>query len=261
MKTNTALITGASGGIGLELARIHAQKGGDLVLVARSRGKLEDIKLDFQLRYKIRVNVISEDLSQIDAAKRIYEYTQSQGIEINTLINNAGFGGHGLFHQRDLEDEQAMMQLNMVTLTQLTHYYVKDMVANKQGQVLNVSSTASFMPGPLQAVYYATKAYVTSFTQALAEEVADYNVTVTALCPGPVATNFVKAGNLEGVDLWKNAKPPELVAKYGYQAMEKGKLVAINEGQLAFILKWIVPLLPRKMVLKTSRQAMEKSAT
>ena len=261
MKTNTALITGASGGIGLELARIHAQKGGDLVLVARSRGKLEDIKLDFQSRYKIRVNVISEDLSQIDAAKRIYEYTQSQGIEINTLINNAGFGGHGLFHQRDLEDEQAMMQLNMVTLTQLTHYYVKDMVANKQGQVLNVSSTASFMPGPLQAVYYATKAYVTSFTQALAEEVADYNVTVTALCPGPVATNFVKAGNLEGVDLWKNAKPPELVAKYGYQAMEKGKLVAINEGQLAFLLKWIVPLLPRKMVLKTSRQAMEKSAT
>lgn len=261
MKTNTALITGASGGIGLELARIHAQKGGDLVLVARSRGKLEDIKLDFQLRYKIRVNVISEDLSQIDAAKRIYEYTQSQGIEISTLINNAGFGGHGLFHQRDLEDEQAMMQLNMVTLTQLTHYYVKDMVANKQGQVLNVSSTASFMPGPLQAVYYATKAYVTSFTQALAEEVADYNVTVTALCPGPVATNFVKAGNLEGVDLWKNAKPPELVAKYGYQAMEKGKLVAINEGQLAFLLKWIVPLLPRKMVLKTSRQAMEKSAT
>jgi len=260
INTNTALITGASAGIGLELARIHAQKGGDLVLVARSKDKLESLKLELEHTYKIKVILVSEDLSLAGAAERIFRQTERQGIEVNTLINNAGFGGHGIFHERNLEDEQAMMQVNMVALTQLTHYYLQGMVTRQSGRIMNVSSTASFMPGPLQAVYYATKAYVTSFTQALAEEVNEHNISVTALCPGAVATGFVKAGNLEGVALWKNAKTAESVAKYGYQAMEKGKLVAINEGKLAFLLNWIVPLLPRKVMLKTSRQAMEKSA-
>ncbi len=259
INTNTALITGASAGIGLELARIHAQKGGDLVLVARSKDKLESLKLELEHTYKIKVILVSEDLSLAGAAERIFRQTERQGIEVNTLINNAGFGGHGIFHERNLEDEQAMMQVNMVALTQLTHYYLQGMVTRQSGRIMNVSSTASFMPGPLQAVYYATKAYVTSFTQALAEEVNEHNISVTALCPGAVATGFVKAGNLEGVALWKNAKTAESVAKYGYQAMEKGKLVAINEGKLAFLLNWIVPLLPRKVMLKTSRQAMEKS--
>jgi len=260
INTNTALITGASAGIGLELARIHAQKGGDLVLVARSKDKLESLKLELEHTYKIKVILVSEDLSLAGAAERIFRQTERQGIEVNTLINNAGFGGHGIFHERNLEDEQAMMQVNMVALTQLTHYYLQGMVTRQSGRIMNVSSTVSFMPGPLQAVYYATKAYVTSFTQALAEEVNEHNISVTALCPGAVATGFVKAGNLEGVALWKNAKTAESVAKYGYQAMEKGKLVAINEGKLAFLLNWIVPLLPRKVMLKTSRQAMEKSA-
>lgn len=260
MNTNTALITGASAGIGLELARIHAQRGGDLVLVARSKDKLESLKLELERTYKTKVIVVSEDLSLAGAAERIFRQTERQGIEVNTLINNAGFGGHGFFHERNLEDEQAMMQVNMVALTQLTHYYLQGMVTRQSGRIMNVSSTASFMPGPLQAVYYATKAYVTSFTQALAEEVNEHNISVTALCPGAVATGFVKAGNLEGVKIWKNAKTPISVAQFGYKAMEKGKLVAINEGKLAFLLNWIVPLLPRKIMLKTSRQAMEKSA-
>ncbi len=260
MNTNTALITGASAGIGLELARIHAQKGGDLVLVARSKNKLESLKLELEETYKIKVIVVSEDLSLTGAAERVFQQTERQGIEVNTLINNAGFGGHGFFNERNLEDEQAMMQVNMVALTQLTHYYLQGMVSRQSGRIMNVSSTASFMPGPLQAVYYATKAYVTSFTQALAEEVSEHNISATALCPGAVATGFVKAGNLEGVKIWKNAKTPSSVAQFGYQAMEKGKLVAINEGKLAFLLNWIVPLLPRKVMLKTSRQAMEKSA-
>lgn len=259
MNKNTALITGASGGIGLELARIHAQKGGDLVLVARSQNKLERVKIELEQKYNIQVSILNEDLSQPNSAERIYSYTQHHGIQVNTLINNAGFGGHGFFHERDLEDEQAMMQVNMVALTQLTHYYLKGMVTRQSGRILNVSSTASFMPGPLQAVYYATKAYVTSFTQAIAEEVADHNISATALCPGAVATDFVKTGNLEGVDIWKNAKTPTSVAKFGYQAMEKGKLVAINEGRLSLLINWIMPLLPRKVVLKTSRQAMEKT--
>ncbi|WP_444926962.1 SDR family NAD(P)-dependent oxidoreductase [Microbulbifer sp. TRSA002] len=255
----TALITGASGGIGLELARIHASKGGNLVLVARSEGKLSALKQQLEKEFGIQAMVIAEDLSDPMSAQRIFERTQSEGVEIGALINNAGFGGHGLFHQRDLEAEQGMMQVNMVSLTNLTHLYLKGMVGRNSGYILNVSSTASFIPGPLQAVYYATKAYVTSFSQALAEELKGTGVTVTALCPGAVATGFVAAGDLQGVDIWKNARSAESVARCGYQAMERGDLVAFNETRLKLFLNWIMPLLPRKMVLKFSRQTMEKS--
>lgn len=257
--TDTALITGASGGIGLELARIHASKGGDLVLVARSLDKLETIAEDLRSAHDIGVTVIGQDLSEPTSAQAIFERTQALGLQIDTLINNAGFGGHGLFHERELQAEQRMMQVNMATLTSLTHFYIRGMVERRKGRVLNVSSTASFMPGPLQAVYYATKSYVTSFSQALAEEVAEHNVTVTALCPGTVATGFVAAADLEGVALFKNAKSPESVARCGYHAMEAGELVAFNEGMLKFVLGWMIPLLPRKTVLRISRQAMEKA--
>ena len=256
--SNTALITGASGGIGLELAKIHAQKGGDLVLVARTLDKLEALKKDILSLHSVSITVIAEDLSDPGSADRIFKQTEALGIEVDVLINNAGFGGHGLFHERTLKDDQAMMQVNMVSLTNLTHHYVKGMVARKRGKILNVSSTASFIPGPLQAVYYATKAYVTSFTQAIAEEVAEFNVTATALCPGAVATGFQKAGNLDGIDVWKNAKSAASVAECGYSAMEKGKLVAINETGLSVMLNWVIPLLPRKAILKMSRQSMEK---
>ncbi|WP_462157727.1 SDR family NAD(P)-dependent oxidoreductase [Pseudoalteromonas sp. GB56] len=257
--TNTALITGASSGIGLELAKIHARKGGNLILVARSESKLNNLKTELENQYGIQVTVIALDLSQPSSAQALFEQTKARSLQVDMLINNAGFGGHGKFHERSLVDEQAMMQVNMVTLTNLTHLYLKGMVERKQGKILNVSSTASFMPGPLQAVYYATKSYVTSFSQAVAEEVKDNGVTVTALCPGTVATGFVEAGNLEGVDAWKNAKTPSSVAECGYNAMEKGELVAFNESSLKFMLNWIIPFLPRKLVLKISRQTMEKS--
>lgn len=257
---NTALITGASSGIGRELARIHAQKGGNLVLVARAEDKLNALKTELEAQHKVAVTIIAQDLSQLEAAKRIFAQTTEMGLQIDILINNAGFGGHGFFHERKLADEQAMMQVNMVTLTDLTHHYLQGMVARRHGRILNVSSTASFVPGPLQAVYYATKAYVTSFTQAIAEEVREDNVTATVLCPGAVATGFVAAGNLEGVALWKHAKKADSVARIGYQAMTRGELVAFNEGRLRFITKWIIPLLPRRLVLKMSRRAMEKSA-
>ena len=259
-KSNTALITGASSGIGLEFARIHAKTGGDMALVARSEGKLQELKKELEAEYGVSVAVIAEDLSGPDAAQRIFDKTQELGLEIDVLINNAGFGGHGKFHTRDLADEHGMIQVNIVTLMDLTHKYLKGMVERRRGKVLNVSSTASFIPGPLQAVYYATKAFVTSFSQAIAEEVAEYNVTVTALCPGAVATGFAKAGDLEGVEAFKSARSPESVAKCGYDAMQKGKLVVINEGKLDFLLNWVIPILPRKSVLKMSRQAMEKTA-
>lgn len=256
--SNTALITGASSGIGLELAKIHARKNGDLVLVARSEAKLIALKSELEEEYGVKVDVITLDLSQSDAAQSLFEQTEALALQIDMLINNAGFGGHGKFHERSLVDEQSMMQVNMVALTNLTHLYLKGMVGRNKGRILNVSSTASFMPGPLQAVYYATKSYVTSFSQAVAEEVKDNNVTVTALCPGTVATGFVAAGNLEGVDAWKNAKSPQSVAECGYKAMEAGELVAFNESSLKFMFNWIFPLLPRKSVLKMSRQFMEK---
>ena len=260
MKSATALITGASSGIGLELARIHASKGGDVVLVARSRNKLESLQQELQTRYGVQVHVITEDLADPTSADRIFCATEALGLNIGVLINNAGFGGHGKFVERELAADQAMMQVNMVTLTRLTHHYLKGMVGRRDGRILNVSSTASFMPGPLQAVYYATKAYVTSFTQAIAEEVREHGVTATALCPGAVATGFVAAGDLQGVGVWKNAKSAESVARCGYEAMERGELVAFNEGKLRIMLDWMVPLLPRKAVLKLSRQAMEKAA-
>ena len=256
--TNTVLITGASNGIGLELAKIHAEQGDNLVLVARSEDKLNELKLELEKNHKISVDVIAIDLAKPDSALEVFKTTEKLGLTINVLVNNAGFGGHGKFHQRELTADQAMMQLNMVTLTNLTHYYLQGMIERNDGKILNVSSTASFMPGPLQAVYYATKAFVTSFSQAVAEEVRDYNVTVTALCPGAVETGFVAAGNLEGVDIWKNAKSAKSVAMFGYKAMQKGQLVAINEPSLRFMLNWVIPFLPRKMMLKISRQAMEK---
>ena len=256
--TNTALITGASGGIGAELARYHAAQGGDLVLVARSGDALEKLKLELENTHSVRVMVITADLSQPASAAAIYQQTEAAGVQVDILVNNAGFGGHGKFHQRELARDQAMMQVNVVALVNLTHLYLQGMVARNSGKILHVASSAAFMPGPLQAVYYATKAFVVSFSQAIAQELADTKVTSTALCPGAVATDFVKAGDLEGVAAWDKAATPTSVARCGYQAMERGDLVAFNEKSLSFMINWIIPLLPRKVVLKMSQKFMEK---
>ena len=255
---NTALITGASGGIGAELARYHAAKGGDLVLVARSGDALEQLKQELASAHNVKVVVIVADLSQSESAQAIYQQTEESGIQIDILINNAGFGGHGKFHQRELAKDQAMMQVNMASLVNLTHLYLQGMVARNSGKILHVASSAAFMPGPLQAVYYATKSFVVSFSQAIAQELADTKVTSTALCPGAVATGFVKAGDLEGVSAWDKAATPESVAKYGYEAMQRGDLIAINEKALSFMINWVIPFLPRKTVLKISQKFMEK---
>jgi short-subunit dehydrogenase len=255
---NTALVTGASSGIGVELAKYHASKGGDVVLVARSVDKLNELKAELERDHGITAIVIASDLAQPDAAGKIFSATEAMGLQIEVLINNAGFGGHGKFHERDLAKDQAMMQVNMVTLVNLTHLFLQGMVSRNSGKLLHVASTAAFMPGPLQAVYYATKSFVVSFSQAIAQELEGTGVTSTALCPGAVATGFVKAGDLDGIDLWDKAATPESVAKCGYDAMMEGKLVKINEIGLSFMLNWVVPLMPRKTVLKISQKAMEK---
>jgi short chain dehydrogenase len=168
----TALITGASGGIGLELAKIHAQQGDNVVLVARSQDKLDKIAEELTAQFAIKAHVIAVDLAEPNAAERIFEQTQALGIQVDYLINNAGLGGHGKFAERDLADEMHMVQVNIIALMALTRLYLPSMLARQSGRILNVSSTASFMPGPNQAVYYATKSFVTSFSQAVAQEVS-----------------------------------------------------------------------------------------
>jgi short-subunit dehydrogenase len=261
MMGNTALITGASSGIGAELARLHAAKGGDLVLVARRKEALDALKKELEGAHGIMATVIPADLAEPNAAERIFAATEEAGLEIEFLVNNAGFGGHGKFHERDLASDRAMMQVNMVALVDLTHLYLQGMVRRKSGKILHVASTAGFMPGPLQAVYYATKSFVISFSQAISEELSGTGVTSTALCPGAVDTGFVAASDLEGAALFEKqtGASPESVAACGYKAMLKGDLVKINEPSLNFMLGWVVPFLPRKAVLKISRKTMEKN--
>lgn len=255
---NVALVTGASKGIGLELAREHALRGGDLVLVARSQDRLEEIRDQFEAEYKVSVRVLPEDLTDPSSPPRIWAALQAEGVEVATLINNAGFGGHGKFHQRPLEEELSMVELNISALTALTHLFLSPMVARGKGRVLNVASTAGFLPGPLQAVYYATKAYVLSFSQAISEELRGTGVSVTALCPGPVRTEFVERAELEGVNAFMRSNSAENVAKVGYRGMEKQKRVVIDDWLLSLSLNWIVPFLPRGLLLRVSRYSMEK---
>ncbi|MEM9090670.1 MAG: SDR family oxidoreductase [Cyanobacteria bacterium P01_F01_bin.53] len=256
----TALVTGASSGIGAELARLHASKKGDVVLVARREQALNELKGELENTYGITATVIIADLAQPDAAANIFAATEAAGIQVDIVMNNAGFGGHGKFYERELAQDQAMMQVNMVSLVSLTHLYLQGMVQRNSGKILHVASTAGFLPGPLQAVYYSTKSFVLSFSQAIAQELSDTNVTSTVLCPGAVATGFVAAGNLEGNSTWDNAATPESVAKCGYEAMMAGDLVKINEPRLAFMLNWVIPFLPRKVVLRMSQQTMEKDS-
>ncbi|MFA5196741.1 MAG: SDR family oxidoreductase, partial [Bacteroidales bacterium] len=192
----TALITGASSGIGLELARIHASKGDNLVIVARNKTKLDELKTELESQYKISVYTLGRDLSMADSAKEVYEEIKKQNIKVYYLINNAGYGNYGYFTETSWKKEADMIQLNITTLTQLTKLFLPDMIKNGGGKILNLASTASFQPGPLMAVYFATKAYVLSFSQALNNEVKPQGVTVTALCPGLTESNFVNAASM-----------------------------------------------------------------
>ncbi len=256
---NTALITGASSGIGKEFSRLHAAQGGDLVVVARRQHALEELQRELEDQHQVSVLCIAADLTQPESPQCIVDQLEQKGIEIDVLINNAGFGGHGKFHQREWSADQEMIQLNVMALTELTRRIIPGMVKRHRGKILNVASTAAFLPGPLQAVYYATKAYVLSFSQAIAQELQDENISVTALCPGPVKTEFASVGDLHDVAAFQKPASPVDVARVGYQAMQKGKLVSINDSRLAFLLQWIVPLVPRRILLNASRRAMEKS--
>lgn len=256
--TNTALITGASGGIGAELARYHAAKKGDLILVARRLEALNDLKKELEDAHGITVHTIARDLGVAGGADALVAQVETMGVQIDILINNAGFGGHGRHIDRDLTDEQSMIDLNVKTLVTLSHAFGVKMAGNGHGKILNVGSTAGFMPGPLQAVYFATKAFVNSFSQALDQELRPEGVTCTVLAPGYVETEFATRADLDGTDLVKSGKTAKSVAKIGYDAMMAKKLVVVNEPLLGFLLGWVVPFLPRRLVLKMVEKMQTK---
>lgn len=256
----TALITGASNGIGLELAKIHAAKGDQLVLVARNKSKLDELKIELEKTYKISIYTIGKDLSAMNAGQEIFDETSKQQIHIDYLINNAGFGDFGMFVETDWNKEAQMIQLNITALTQLTKLYLKEMVKRGSGKIMNVASTAAFQSGPTMAVYYATKAYVLSFSEAIDNEVRDKGVTVTALCPGATESGFQAAAAMEESNLVKGRKLPtsKEVAEYGYESMMKGRTVAIH-GFMNYLLANSVRFIPRAMVVKVTRKLQDKS--
>jgi short-subunit dehydrogenase len=224
----TALVTGASSGIGLELARLFAADGYRLVLVARNRGVLRALGDELQAKHRIEVRVSPKDLAHPASPVELYQELQEAGIVLDVLVNNAGFGGSGPFLSTDWNNEAEMMQVNMVALTHLTKLFLPQVRA-REGKVMNVASVAGFLPGPYMAIYYATKAYVISFSQALAEELRGTGTTVTCLCPGPVETGFQKRAHLGESNLVRSPLlvDVETVARAGYEGMKQGKRLVI----------------------------------
>ncbi|WP_136468843.1 SDR family NAD(P)-dependent oxidoreductase [Flagellimonas onchidii] len=254
----TALITGASSGIGKELARIHAERNGDLIIVARRQEKLNELKSELEQKFAVKVLTIVKDLSNPDAPKEIFEEIQQKGIQIHYLINNAGFGLRGKFHELSWERQQQMINLNMVALTELMYLFLPEMIARNSGKILNTSSTASFLPGPLQAIYYASKAYVTYLGNAIAEELYDTNITVTTLMPGATETEFASTSGMDKTGLFEKTVSARSVAEDGYNGMLEGKLDVISG--LTFsqsLMMKTIPFTPKKVILKQVRKMQE----
>lgn len=255
----TALITGASSGIGFELAKEFATNKNNLLLVARNGAKLKEMAEDLSNRYGVMVNTLALDLSELNSALMVFEHCQKNSLQIDYLINNAGFGDFGFFAESKWDKQLQMINLNITTLTHLTHLFLPTMIKNKYGKIMNVASTAAFQPGPTMSVYYATKAFVLHFSEAIANELEGTGVTVTALCPGPTESGFQSAAALEESKLVKGKKLPSsaVVAQYGYQALMNGKKVAIH-GVLNAIMARAIGFVPRGMVLKMVRMMQDK---
>lgn len=259
-QSQTALITGASSGLGYEFARLFAQDRYNLVLVARSEPKLTQLADELKSKFGIAVKVIVKDLSDPASPEEIFAELQQDAIAVDFLVNNAGFATYGFFSEIDLTQELQMMQVNMVTLTHLTKLFLREMLKRKTGKILNIASTAAFQPGPLMAVYYATKAYVLSFSEALANELEGTGVTVTALCPGPTESGFQKRAAMEQSKLVKGRKIPAAasVAKAGYDALMHNQTVLVP-GLANQLLTLSVRFLPRSLVRQTVRNMQERT--
>jgi len=259
----TALITGASFGIGLELARIFAREGHNLVLVARTADKLRQVASELEKAHSTRSLILAADLAEPGAAAYVLDQTTRAQIAVDTLVNNAGFGQYGLFAENDLEECLRQIQLNVTTLTHLTRLYLPEMIERAKtektpGRILNVASTAAFQPGPLMAVYFATKAYVLHLSEALANELDGTGVTVTCLCPGATATEFHKRANATGMRLLKmGSMDARTVAEDGYRALMAGRPVVIS-GFKNWLVAQSVRFSPRKLVTAIARKTQEE---
>ena len=254
----TALITGASVGIGLELAKQFAAHGHDLILVARNRDALEAAAGTLEGRHGIRATVIQSDLADPNSPQRLFEAVMAEGLRVDILVNNAGFGLGGEFAETDIDRELDMIQVNIAALTYLTKLFMQPMVLRRSGRILNVGSTAGFQPGPLMSVYYASKAYVLSFSQALHEELRDTGVTVTCLCPGSTATEFAERAGISNSRLFTltGVASAADVASYGYAATMRGERIALpglkNKAHIQAL-----RLLPRSLVTTLARKVQE----
>ncbi len=247
------LITGASSGIGLELAKIAAKEQRNLILVSRNKKDLETARnqiLEQAGTEKIAVEILAIDLSIPIAATKVYEFCHKKNIFINELINNAGFGDYGSFSNSNIKKQLSMIDLNIRNLTELTHLFLPEMITEKDGKILNLGSVASFLPGPLMSVYFASKNYVLSFSRALSEELRGSGVTVTCLCPGATNTGFGKTAAVS--DTHSTAHPKTTaaeVANYGWYQMQRGSPVAIH-GKGNQISVWLTKFIPRNMLAR-----------
>lgn len=250
MSNKTALITGATGGLGKEFVKIFAQQGNNLVLVGRNPQKLADLQQKTVRQFNVKVSTVAVDFTQDDAAEKIYQAVQKAGLVIDYLVNNAGLGGQGTFLDRTLDQDINIAKVNMLVPTKLMKLFLPAMVQRGSGRVLNVSSSAAMIPGPLQAEYYATKAYLTSLGDAVWYELKDTGVTVTTLMPGAMETGFAKAGGLTHTKMFAHGVSPHRVAVEGYQAMLKGKMnvfAGLPGWQRPFV--GMMPMMPRKATM------------
>jgi short-subunit dehydrogenase len=255
----TALITGASGGIGYELAKLFARDRYNLVLVARSADRLNQGASELQGRFGVAVKTVALDLAAAPAPQFLFDQLQREQVAVDVLVNNAGFGGFGEFAQMPEQEILGQIHLNITALTHLTRLFLPPMLSRRSGRIMNIASTAAFQPGPLMAVYYATKAYVLSFSEALANEVAGSGVVVSCFCPGATDTGFAKRAGTENSRLFKKigAMNVEAVARDGYRGLMAGRTVVISGAQ-----NWLVAesvrFAPRKVVTAISRWVAEK---
>jgi uncharacterized protein len=256
----TALITGASSGIGLAFAKTFAAAKNDLVLVARSEGKLNALANELKIAHNISVRVISADLSNMQEVQGVYDTCKAENISIDYLVNNAGFGDFGFFVESDWDKTAQMIDLNIKSLTKMCRLFIPDMLERKAGKIMNVASTAAFQPGPTMAVYYATKSYVLFFSEAICNELQGTGVSVTCLCPGATESGFQQAAALEESKLVKGKKLPtsKEVAEFGYTAMMKNKMTVIH-GLLNTIMAISIRFTPRKLALAIVRKIQEKA--
>ncbi|MDA3043917.1 MULTISPECIES: SDR family NAD(P)-dependent oxidoreductase [unclassified Campylobacter] len=247
----TALITGASSGLGREFARICAGNGYDLVITARNTDALNALKNELEAKFGVRVFVFGADLSQITSVDKICEFVRENSLKIDILINNAGFGDHGEFAKSDLKKQLEMVQVNIASLLNLTHYFANLMIERGGGKILNIASAASLTAGPKMSVYYASKAFVRNFSLALAEELKDKNISVTAFCPGPVATNFGERAGVKNAKIFARSDDAGAVARRGFEAMMSGKTL-VYDGRFIGLANLLTRIFPLKFCAKVT---------